>query len=335
MKKLQSYHGVKLICSIFFFLSFGVSANAQFADSAALFVVADGANLNAAENKIFTRLTDMDFIVEIVGQNEASDASTEDMSLILISATVSSGTITTNMPGLKDLETPIINWEPFIYDFLGFQEQNGGEFNITDSTEIEIVNDTHPLAGGLPAGIVLISDIQKGVSFGMPQGDVAVIAVNSAVDTQVVLFGYDKGAEMFSGNAPARRVGTFLLNDVADSMTEEGWTLFDASVIWAMGGGSTAVEYSDVVPMQFILYNNYPNPFNPSTKIKFSIPKLSHVTLKIFDVLGKEAAVLVNEEKIPGEYEIEINAANLSNGVYFYQLKAGSFIETKKMLLLK
>jgi hypothetical protein len=300
-----------------------------------LFVVADGANLNAAENKIFTRLTDMDFIVEIVGQNEASDASTEDMSLILISATVSSGTITTNMPGLKDLETPIINWEPFIYDFLGFQEQNGGEFNITDSTEIEIVNDTHPLAGGLPAGIVLISDIQKGVSFGMPQGDVAVIAVNSAVDTQVVLFGYDKGAEMFSGNAPARRVGTFLLNDVADSMTEEGWTLFDASVIWAMGGGSTAVEYSDVVPMQFILYNNYPNPFNPSTKIKFSIPKLSHVTLKIFDVLGKEAAVLVNEEKIPGEYEIEINAANLSNGVYFYQLKAGSFIETKKMLLLK
>jgi len=335
MKKLQSYRGVKLICFIFFFLSLGVSSNAQFTDSLAFFVVADGVTLNAAENEIFTRLSDMGFIVEIVGQNDVSDASAEDMSLILISATVSSGTITTNMPGLKDLATPVINWEPFIYDLLGFQETDGGEFNITDSTEVEIVNDTHPLAGGLAAGVVQISEIQKGVSYGTPVGDAAVIAVNSAVDTQVVLFGYDKGAEMFSGNAPARRVGTFLLNDVADSMTEEGWTLFDASVIWAMGEGSTSVENSDNLPTQYILHNNYPNPFNPATTIAFSIPEQVTVRLNIFNTLGENVKTLVDEIKPAGNYKVNFYASGLSSGIYYYQLIAGSKIFTKKLVLLK
>jgi len=100
-------------------------------------------------------------------------------------------------------------------------------------------------------------------------------------------------------------------------------------------------EYSGVVevdvpaPAVFKLDQNYPNPFNPSTKIKYSIPQSSNVTIKVFDVLGNEIETLVNEEKPAGTYEIMWSAANLPSGVYFYQLKADNYMETKKMVLLK
>jgi len=90
----------------------------------------------------------------------------------------------------------------------------------------------------------------------------------------------------------------------------------------------------------YYLYNNYPNPFNPSTKIKFQIPNTEFVSLKVYDVLGKEIATLVDEEKAAGKYEIQFNShsgeiRNLPSGIYFYTLKAGQYSETKKMILLK
>ena len=101
-------------------------------------------------------------------------------------------------------------------------------------------------------------------------------------------------------------------------------------------GNPVGVEEDlSVYPTEYALSQNYPNPFNPSTKIKYSVPKLSFVTIKIYDVLGSEVATLVNEEKPVGTYELNWNAANLPSGVYFYQLKAGFFVETKKMILLK
>jgi ligand-binding sensor domain-containing protein len=98
---------------------------------------------------------------------------------------------------------------------------------------------------------------------------------------------------------------------------------------------SSIDDKENTVPENFILFQNYPNPFNPSTKIVYQIPELSFVTIKIYDVLGNEIAVLVNEEKPVGSYEVEYNASSLPSGVYFYQLNAGSFIETKKMILIK
>jgi ligand-binding sensor domain-containing protein len=88
-------------------------------------------------------------------------------------------------------------------------------------------------------------------------------------------------------------------------------------------------------PDKFILSQNYPNPFNPSTTIKYSLPKQSYVTLKVYDILGREIEILVTEEKPAGVYEINWNASKLSSGVYFYQLKAGDYVSTKKMILLR
>ena len=94
------------------------------------------------------------------------------------------------------------------------------------------------------------------------------------------------------------------------------------------------------LPNKLTLYQNYPNPFNPTTKIKYSIPSVGighdlSIQLIVYDILGKEVTTLVNETKLPGEYEVEFNAANLPSGVYFYRLRAGSFTSTKKIILLK
>lgn len=96
---------------------------------------------------------------------------------------------------------------------------------------------------------------------------------------------------------------------------------------------SIGVDESAQVPLAYSLYQNYPNPFNPSTTIQFSIPSSQFVTLKVYDLLGREIATLVNEELNPGEYSIVLDATGLASGIYFYRLSASSFIETKKMLI--
>ena len=113
------------------------------------------------------------------------------------------------------------------------------------------------------------------------------------------------------------------------------------------GGGTfcnvpVAVENEDDLgtPKEFSLSQNYPNPFNPSTKIKYTIPSvgislMKFIQLKVFDVLGNEVATLVNEERPAGSYEVALNAEGLTSGVYFFKLQVGSFVETKKMILLR
>ncbi len=105
---------------------------------------------------------------------------------------------------------------------------------------------------------------------------------------------------------------------------------------------STGIADESMNPDKLVLHQNYPNPFNPVTTIKYSIPvetlratSLQNVTLKIFDILGKEVATLVNEHKTPGEYKVTFNAGGLPSGVYLYKLQAGNFIAVKKMTLIK
>jgi photosystem II stability/assembly factor-like uncharacterized protein len=98
---------------------------------------------------------------------------------------------------------------------------------------------------------------------------------------------------------------------------------------------SVREQVKNEIPENYALQQNYPNPFNPSTRIVYSVPQQSVVTIKVFDILGDEIATLVNENKETGTYELTWNAENLTGGVYFYQIKANSFIQTKKMVLLK
>jgi hypothetical protein len=124
-----------------------------------------------------------------------------------------------------------------------------------------------------------------------------------------------------------------------------GW---DFSTVWSMNSSinngypyftsnmPTSVEGRTIVtPKAFSLLQNYPDPFNPSTNISFSIPAASFISLKVFDALGREVSVVLSEELPAGKYSRQWNAAGLPSGVYFYRLQAGSFAETKKLVLLR
>jgi len=95
------------------------------------------------------------------------------------------------------------------------------------------------------------------------------------------------------------------------------------------------VDNESVLRKEFALYQNYPNPFNPSTSIQYAIGSKQNVQLKVYDVLGNEVAILVNEFREAGSYDISFNASNLSSGIYFYKLQSGSFVQTRKMILIK
>jgi len=97
----------------------------------------------------------------------------------------------------------------------------------------------------------------------------------------------------------------------------------------------TGVKDKNIIPTEYKLEQNYPNPFNPNTTISYTVPEKSFVSLKVTDILGRQVAELVNEEKPHGNYTVSFDAAKLSSGIYFYTLSSGKFFQTKKMILLK
>lgn len=128
-----------------------------------------------------------------------------------------------------------------------------------------------------------------------------------------------------------------------ESYIETGYKLTDTWA-WGLIDGAFKVNPNPVdivqddsgqMPEHFALLQNYPIPFNPSTTIKYSVPARVHITLQIFDILGRSVATLVNEEKLPGMYEVKFDGRYLSSGVYFYQLRSYNYNEIKKLLLSK
>ncbi len=124
--------------------------------------------------------------------------------------------------------------------------------------------------------------------------------------------------------------------------------LFNNTIPFTLGSGGkvsitggkllvpTAVNsVTSNIPKQFSLEQNYPNPFNPSTEIKYGLPKAAFVTLRVYNVLGQEVATLVNEHQNAGHYDLSFNMDRFASGVYFYMLRAGNFVATKKMMLIK
>ncbi len=108
-------------------------------------------------------------------------------------------------------------------------------------------------------------------------------------------------------------------------------------VLYNLGGGTVGIKDLDneEIPVAFSLAQNFPNPFNPTTTIQFSLPQAGNISLKIFNLLGEEVKTLVNDFKQSGKHSVQFNANNLASGIYFYRIQAGNFVETKKMILIK
>ena len=162
--------------------------------------------------------------------------------------------------------------------------------------------------------------------------------------SDIVTIKYNTGGTqqwMARYNGPVNQadVGNNLKVDAAGNVYVAGYSYGSSTntdLVTIKYSQSTAVNpISSIVPDKYSLSQNFPNPFNPSTKINFEIPTSGNAVLKIFNSLGKEVSTIVNERLIAGKYSVTFNAAALSSGIYFYTLQAGEFVETKKMLLIK
>jgi len=128
------------------------------------------------------------------------------------------------------------------------------------------------------------------------------------------------------------------INDTARIFQPGGYTTVGTANLVVTGCGPILVGNANnttVLPEKYSLFQNYPNPFNPVTKISYAIPKSGLVTLRVYDILGREVATLVNEVKTAGNFTVDFNASNFSSGAYFYRLESNGFVDTKKMMVIK
>jgi photosystem II stability/assembly factor-like uncharacterized protein len=166
---------------------------------------------------------------------------------------------------------------------------------------------------------------------------VAGSTISELIQKQLIFISTNRGIDWVS----------YTKNNGDDWADLNGICFVDSLNGWVVGGGGTILhttnggvsfveeEKIDGIPTEYNLTQNFPNPFNPITKIIYTVSQSSNVVIKVFDVLGNEIETLVNEEKPVGTYELKWDAANLPSGVYFYQLTAGQYVETKKMVLIR
>ena len=220
---------------------------------------------------------------------------------------------------------------------------------LTNPTVLALANiDTNLFAGTDGGGLFL--SVDNGMNWNEVNTGIADAQVTSLAASGSNLFAVMNSKVYLTTNNGTSwtNINTGLENSYVDVILTNGEYVFAGTYgdgIWRRSLSeiitSTEQIYSHI-PEKLVLNQNYPNPFNPSTVISYQLPVSSNVTLKVFDVLGNEIATLVDEEKPAGSYEVEFNpvshsreSGNLSSGVYFYQLKAGNYFETKKMIMLK
>ena len=219
------------------------------------------------------------------------------------------------------------------------------KFNIVDPflSLIEVSPDTLP-ANGTSQGVITISP--KNNSDTLLASGKQIILSNTGAGTLGSVIDLGDGTYEATITAPIA-VGSDTVSAIVISGTDTVSIFWKAIITYA---NPTSINENPVTPNSFYLYQNSPNPFNPTTSIQYAIGSRQFVQLKVYDVLGNEVATLVNEEKPAGIYEVEFNATshsgevrNLTSGIYFYELKAGNpstgsgqgFVETKKMILMK
>jgi len=208
--------------------------------------------------------------------------------------------------------------------------------SITSSFGGHPVSEKHGSLQGwyqsMPLGndaLVISVAMLEGTSNAVGAGGIVISGTTSSWTQFTVPIFYNPGSP-----TPDNTIITISMVDTSSS-GESGNIGSMAYVDYLTFTGPSAVEQINGLPTDFELSQNYPNPFNPTTNIEYSIPEQSYVELKVYDILGNEVATLVNEEQSAGTYRADFIGIDLTSGIYFYTLKAGGFVETKKMILLK
>ena len=221
----------------------------------------------------------------------------------------------------------------------GWQSVNNG---LPDTVIASLdINSNNILFAGTEQGVFRTTnsgDLWTTINSGLTNSNILCLAINS----QDRLFAGTHGG-VFSSTDDG--ISWIPINSGLTDTVIYSLAIDSSSFVYA--GSSTGLVYRSIQPTtsvkpinnrpysSFLLEQNYPNPFNPTTSISYSIGSQKRVFLRVYDLVGKEIAILVNKEKPAGAYTVEFDASNLSSGIYFYQVQADDFIETKKMILMR
>ncbi|MFI5253757.1 MAG: T9SS type A sorting domain-containing protein [Bacteroidota bacterium] len=223
---------------------------------------------------------------------------------------------------------------------------NGASWTATGLTNNYVyslaANGSNVFAGTLSDGVFLSTD--NGANWhatGLTNPNVNALSFNGtnifAGTNDGVFLSTNSGTDWFDVNTGMTNVGVFALA-IGPVLSGNLFAGTDSGGVWKrpLSQMVTSVRSSsDDVPTKFMLQQNYPNPFNPVTQIHFSVPSAGYVSLKIYDLLGKEIATLVTQTLHVGSYTTDWNSANMASGVYLYRLQAGEYTATKKLVLMK
>lgn len=255
--------------------------------------------------------------------------------------------ITTSIAGIKF--TDVLNGVAVGSGGRIYKTINGGYnwININSNTELDLnavdfVNADTGVCVGLNGTVLLsdfggfvwtpkptnINDALNGVSFCGDSKNICAVGNNGRILRTTN--GGENWIQQFSSTTNA-----LYSVDFVNSFTGYASGLSGTLIKTGTGGGINVKKIGTSIPDRFKLEQNYPNPFNPKTVIKFALNKFANITLTVFDIAGREIKKILADNIGPGEYEIVFNAANLSSGVYYYTLNAGSYSETKKMVVSK
>jgi Secretion system C-terminal sorting domain len=233
-----------------------------------------------------------------------------------------------------------------------------GNLNVSSATPVfAAVRDSIPMedaadsiATEISFNLYMPSNIPSNgvVKFFVTGGPGDSIAVSDTIGLQIQTSRWDTlrivkldslaQAGKFDPTKPSRVGVVFYYPGSLDTTQWTGNVEFDNLTVYGIWFGNQAlsgVDENGGVVKQFELYQNYPNPFNPSTTIRYDVQKQSQVMIRIYDVLGRDVATLVNENQRAGSYQVEFNASRFSSGVYFVRMEAGSYIKTQRIMLIK
>ena len=332
MKKMNTSIKSKKMLLIFLFLFFGFTHTAQSSDVAYIYSI-DSTNAFAFK----TFLNSIGSQTTLVEMGDIVNTDFSQFDVILIGSN-SGYTITWGNPAsvsaIVNSNKPILGLGEGGYAFYGKLSLNIGSPNGGHGSQdnIYVVQENHTIFNSPnPINVPQDSVIQLYNSL----SPCVQIYFASPIPEVILLGRVELGPFHYLIVQEQTQYFLWGFDDSPSNMTQAGKDLF-ANIVDFMSLINTSIEDEiNKVPNQFKVFQNYPNPFNPATTINYQIPELSLVTLKVYDVLGNEIAVLVNEQKSIGSYEIDFDGDELTSGIYFYQIQAGSFVETKKMMLLK
>jgi len=297
---------------------------------------------NAGDTAVQTKLESLGFEVLAVNHTEASAEYADGMDFVYVSSTVSSGNVTTKF---KDVENPVIMIEPYAQDDMGMSlDTDSTRFFQSVQRNMAIGAEGHFLAAGLSGEVetFILLEIQSGQ--GIPGGEGVLIASyvqeegDEGWSNYGAIYAYEKGALLADSTVAAgRRYFAGWNDEGVANLTEAGWKLWQASIDWALYKDlDTRVSAeSGQRPVTHRLFQNFPNPFNASTAVAFSLHAKTRVRIEVTDMRGEKIATILDGEKEAGSHRIALDASGLASGLYFYTLTAGDSQFTRKMMLIR